>query len=163
VHRHFRAGKRRLIELLLQHSSQNLAGLESDLQALISERHTQPHVAPAPARQTAPRQAAPPPNRRPHRPHEPESTDPGVSLAAWLEGLGVPTQPCTGSLAGRSAGRTAETDGLSVPTGSGKTYVAGSARRDGREPTVIYTSPLKALEYEFTEFSKIRQRPRRAF
>ena len=28
----------------------------SKLQALISERHTQPHVAPAPARQTAPRQ-----------------------------------------------------------------------------------------------------------
>ncbi|MEK7869237.1 MAG: hypothetical protein AAB271_02795, partial [Nitrospirota bacterium] len=91
VHRHFRAGKRRLIELLLQHSSQNLAGLESDLQALISERHTPPHVAPTPARQTAPRHTAPPPNRRPHRAHEPESTEPGVSLAAWLEGLGVPS------------------------------------------------------------------------
>src|SRR5689334_8091194 len=38
VHRHFRAGKRRLIELLLQHSSHNRTGFESDLQTLIGEQ-----------------------------------------------------------------------------------------------------------------------------
>lgn len=161
VHRHFRAGKRRLIELLLQHSSQNLAGLESDLHALISERQAHAHVTPAPARQTTPRQAAPPPSRRPHRAHEPESTDPGVSLAAWLEGLGVPSpQPFVpdpwqeDALAGL-----AETDVVvSVPTGSGKTYVAVEAARRAMDEnrTVIYTSPLKALSNtKFTEFSKI--------
>ena len=69
VHRHFRAGKRRLIELLLQHSSQNLAGLESDLQALISERQTHTHVTPAPARQAG--RDGHGRGRRVHRPGDP--------------------------------------------------------------------------------------------
>ena len=38
VQRHFRAGKRRLIELLLQHSSPNRAGFASDLLTLIGVR-----------------------------------------------------------------------------------------------------------------------------
>ncbi|HSF70573.1 MAG TPA: hypothetical protein VLA47_09325, partial [Nitrospira sp.] len=38
IHRHFRAGKRRLIELLLRHSAENRAGFESDLMALMGER-----------------------------------------------------------------------------------------------------------------------------
>ena len=153
VHRHFRTGKRRLIELLLQHSSQNLAGLESDLQALIGERQTRAQAAPA--RPAAPRPAAqhpsaPPPGRRPHRPHEPESTEPAVSLAAWLEGLGVPTpQPFVPDpWQGEALAGLAETDVVvSVPTGSGKTYVAVEAARRAMEEnrTVIYTSPLKAL------------------
>ena len=42
VHRHFRAGKRRLIELLLRHSAENRAGFESDLMTLIGERRTRP-------------------------------------------------------------------------------------------------------------------------
>ena len=164
VHRHFRTGKRRLIELLLQHSSQNLAGLESDLQALIGERQTRAQAAPA--RPAAPRPAAqhpsaPPPGRRPHRPHEPESTEPAVSLAAWLEGLGVPTpQPFVPDpWQGEALAGLAETDVVvSVPTGSGKTYVAVEAARRAMEEnrTVIYTSPLKALSNtKFTEFSKI--------
>ena len=37
VQRHFRAGKRRLIELLLRHSAENRAGFESDLMTLIGE------------------------------------------------------------------------------------------------------------------------------
>ncbi|HZS12850.1 MAG TPA: DEAD/DEAH box helicase, partial [Nitrospirales bacterium] len=47
---------------------------------------------------------------------------------------------------------------VSVPTGSGKTYVAVEAARRAMEldETVIYTSPLKALSNtKFTEFSKI--------
>lgn len=162
VHRHFRAGKRRLIELLLQHSAQNMAGLESDLQALIGERQTLSQTTPPPARQTASRKTSAPPHYRPpHRTHEPESTEPGVSLSAWLEGLGVPSpQPFVSdpwqdeALAGL-----AETDVVvSVPTGSGKTYVAVEAARRAMDEnrTVIYTSPLKALSNtKFTEFSKI--------
>lgn len=161
VHRHFRAGKRRLIELLIQHSAQNLAGLESDLQALLGERQARSQVPPQTARPATPRQAPPLPGRRQPRPHEPESSEPAVSLAAWLEGLGVPSpQPFVPdpwqheALAGL-----AETDVVvSVPTGSGKTYVAVEAARRAMEEnrTVIYTSPLKALSNtKFTEFSKI--------
>ena len=46
VHRHFRAGKRRLIELLLRHSAENRAGFESDLMALIGEQQSRPAVPP---------------------------------------------------------------------------------------------------------------------
>ena len=35
VQRHFRAGKRRLIEVLLRHSAENRPGFESDLMTLI--------------------------------------------------------------------------------------------------------------------------------
>ena len=47
---------------------------------------------------------------------------------------------------------------MSVPTGSGKTYVAVEAARRAiaENRTVIYTSPLKALSNtKYTEFSKI--------
>ena len=47
---------------------------------------------------------------------------------------------------------------VSVPTGSGKTYVAVEAARRAMEDnrTVIYTSPLKALSNtKYTEFSKL--------
>src|SRR5215210_6172948 len=88
VQRHFRAGKRRLIQLLLQHSSQNRAGLESDLQALVQDRQSRlpvPEKAASPARRTG----AP---TRKHTSHQadPESSGPAVSLATWLEGIGVP-------------------------------------------------------------------------
>ena len=160
VHRHFRAGKRRLIELLLQHSSQNLAGLESDVQALIVERQGQPQPSPVPAR-TAHRVPSPPHKRSPNRGGEPDNSEAAISLTAWLEGLGVPPpQPFVpdpwqeDALAGLD-----ETDVVvSVPTGSGKTYVAVEAARRAMEAnrTVIYTSPLKALSNtKFTEFSKI--------
>ncbi|MEC4889824.1 MAG: DEAD/DEAH box helicase [Nitrospira sp.] len=161
VQRHFRAGKRRLVEMILQYSTNNLAGLESDLQALIGERQSRAQAPPPAAKPTPQRPAAPHTSRSPARTHEPESTEPGVTLTAWLEGLGVPTpQPFVpdawqeDALAGL-----AETDVVvSVPTGSGKTYVAvEAARRAMRENrTVIYTSPLKALSNtKFTEFSKI--------
>src|SRR3989304_6054006 len=89
VQRHFRAGKRRLIELILQHSSQNRAGLESDLQALVGERQSRAQQPISPA-QTTRRPAAALPKRMPSRGGEPESSEPAVSLAAWLEGIGVP-------------------------------------------------------------------------
>src|SRR6187402_991862 len=90
VHRHFRAGKRRLIELLLRHSAENRAGFESDLLSLISEREAKPAIQPA-RQQLSERPKAAQPGRRPHvAQHEPEHHEPAASLAAWLEGIGVP-------------------------------------------------------------------------
>lgn len=159
VHRHFRAGKRRLIELLLQHSSQNRAGLESDLQTLIEERqgHTAPPAAaPAPHRRHEPRPARKPPGKT----AEPD-TGPAVSLTAWLEGLGVPPSqpfvPDPWQLEALEALNDSDVV-VSVPTGSGKTYVAVEAARRAMEDnrTVIYTSPLKALSNtKYTEFCRI--------
>lgn len=157
VHRHFRAGKRRLIELLLQHSSQNLAGLESDLQTLLAERQVRSepddrrkHAPPSGIRKRA---LQPIPNPAPN--------EPAVSLAGWLEGIGVPTpQPFVPDPWQTEAlSAVSETDVvISVPTGSGKTYVAVEAARRAMEDnrSVIYTSPLKALSNtKYTEFSRL--------
>jgi superfamily II RNA helicase len=155
VHRHFRAGKRRLIELLLQHSSHNRAGLESDLQTLIGERSPQsesPFVHRPSA--TAQKKGSP-------RGAEPESAETAVSLSVWLEGLGVPSPqpfvPDPWQSEALSALNEADVV-ISVPTGSGKTYVAVEAARRAMEDnrSVIYTSPLKALSNtKYTEFSGI--------
>lgn len=161
VHRHFRAGKRRLIEMLLRHSAENRTGFESDLMTLIGEQQARP--APASPPPTAARR--PPPSqhqrRSPHRPAEPESHELAVPLSAWLEGLGVPApKPFVPdpwqeeALAKLNVGDVV----VSVPTGSGKTYVAVEAARRAIEEnrTVIYTSPLKALSNtKYTEFSRI--------
>jgi superfamily II RNA helicase len=159
VHRHFRAGKRRLIELLLQHSSENRAGLESDLQTLIADR--QPQIqAPLAAAPRTPRPPTHSASRRPGRSPEPDS-GPAVSLSAWLEGIGVPApQPFVADPWQEEAlAALSDTDVVvSVPTGSGKTYVAVEAARRAMEDsrTVIYTSPLKALSNtKYTEFSRI--------
>jgi len=156
VHRQFRAGKRRLIELLLQHSSHNRAGFESDLQTLIGERHSRSesgspriHRPPAITHKKAPRGA------------EPEPAETAVSLSVWLEGLGVPApQPFVPDpWQNEALSALSETDVvISVPTGSGKTYVAVEAARRamGDNRSVIYTSPLKALSNtKYTEFSRI--------
>ena len=157
VHRHFRAGKRRLIELLLQHSVQNRSGLESDLQALVEERAT-------PSRLTSPDRPRPTPvshNKPASRVAEPETIEPAVSLATWLEGLGVPApQPFIADPWQEEAlSALDDTDVvISVPTGSGKTYVAIEAARRAMDDNrnVIYTSPLKALSNtKYTEFSRI--------
>ncbi len=169
VHRHFRLGKRRLVELLLRHSAENRAGLESDLHTLIQERvdrrsPSEPRLADHP-------RAAKPGRRHDHaptqpgkthaRPPEPESSEPACTLASWLEGLGVPEpKPFVPDAWQEEAlARLAETDVIvSVPTGSGKTYVAIEAARRAMEDnrTVIYTSPLKALSNtKFTEFSRL--------
>ena len=157
VHRHFRAGKRRLIELLLRHSAENRAGFESDLMTLIGERRTRPAAS---THQRHPVQTQQP-RRSPSTHHEPDHHEPAVTLASWLEGIGVPSpQPFVPdpwqeeALAKLQSGDVI----VSVPTGSGKTYVAVEAARRAMEEnrTVIYTSPLKALSNtKFTEFSRI--------
>lgn len=159
VHRHFRAGKRRLIELILQHSSQNLAGLESDLQTLLAERQASPDRPQPPARPSG--RITPPSKRTVSRGGDPETTDTAVSLAAWLEGIGVPPPQPFVADPWQEEALTALDDTdvvVSVPTGSGKTYVAVEAARRAMEDnrTVIYTSPLKALSNtKYTEFSRI--------
>ena len=165
VHRHFRAGKRRLIELLLRHSSENRQGFESDLMSLIGERQAQPNH---PIHRPGVERQRPAPHARPashsrsqvsH--HEPEHQEPAVSLAAWLEGIGVPPpQPFVPDAWQEEAlAQLQEGDVIvSVPTGSGKTYVAVEAARRAMDDnrTVIYTSPLKALSNtKYTEFCKI--------
>ncbi len=169
VHRHFRLGKRRLVELLLRHSTENRAGLESDLQSLLQERARRRALAEA---QRAEHPHIARPGRQPERPPaqsgkdrlrapELESSEPACSLGAWLEGLGVPEPKpfVPDSWQEEALARLTETDVIvSVPTGSGKTYVAIEAARRAMEEnrTVIYTSPLKALSNtKFTEFSRL--------
>ena len=83
------------------------------------------------------------------------------AIRSYYEGIGVPPpQPFVpdawqeDALAKLQSGDVI----VSVPTGSGKTYVAVEAARSAMEEnrTVIYTSPLKALSNtKFTEFSRI--------
>ena len=164
VHRHFRLGKRRLIEALLRSSAENRPGFESDLQALMQDdsRTSTPSHAPTGATPFTPRLGRsgkdhPAPSHA--EPHEPG--EPAADLTAFLEGIGVPEpQPFIPDAWQEEAlEQLATTDVIvSVPTGSGKTYVAIEATRRAIEAdrTVIYTSPLKALSNtKFTEFSKL--------
>jgi superfamily II RNA helicase len=158
IHRHFRTGKRRLIELLLRHSAENRAGFESDLMALLGERQAPPA---RPPHRHAERPAQPS-HSRPHAPHhEPDHHDPAVTLAAWMEGIGVPpAQPFVPDPWQEEALAKLEQGDVivSVPTGSGKTYVAVEAAQRAMEEnrTVIYTSPLKALSNtKYTELCRI--------
>lgn len=154
IHRHFRYGKRRLIEALLRASVENRQGLVSDLDALRQERHRpQPPSAAVPL---APRHVRPA-----AEPAEGESQEPPADLASFLAGIGVPApQPFQADHWQLEAlSHLVNTDVIvSVPTGSGKTYVAVEAARRAIEAdkSVIYTSPLKALSNtKFTEFVKI--------
>lgn len=161
IQRHFRVGKRRLIDLLLRHSAENRVGFESDVMALIGERKARPATA-QPHRQPIHRTAQPSSARHPAAlQHEPEPREPAVTLAAWLEGIGVPPpQPFVPDPWQEDALEKLQTGDVivSVPTGSGKTYVAVEAAKRAMEEnrTVIYTSPLKALSNtKFTDFSRI--------
>ena len=162
IHRHFRLGKRRLIEALLLQTAENRRGLETDLQALLAEAPPLQENLPAPAR---PRQrtGGPPRPRNTFRPpqSEPEHSEPPTDMAALLEGIGVPTETefVPDAWQEEAVQHLTESDVVvSVPTGSGKTYVAVEAARRAMlsDRTVIYTSPLKALSNtKFTEFSRL--------
>jgi hypothetical protein len=168
IPRHFRYGKQRLIEALLRASVENREGLVSDLQILIQESATRVAREPLPRSGAAPGRGS---GRRPERAgaspgspvgqQEPEPHEPATDLTAFLEGIGVPApQPFVPDAWQLEAlNRLESTDVIvSVPTGSGKTYVAIEAARRAIEAdrSVIYTSPLKALSNtKFTEFSKL--------
>jgi hypothetical protein len=157
IHRHFRLGKHRLIEALLR--VEGRAGLESDVALLARDDAT-----PAHGRHKPPRPApARPPRREPqHAPQKiADPPEPAVDLSAFLAGIGVPEPKpfVPDSWQEEALDALASTDVVvSVPTGSGKTYVAIEAtkRAIDADRTVIYTSPLKALSNtKFTEFVKI--------
>jgi superfamily II RNA helicase len=151
IPRHFRLGKRRLIEALLRSTATNRAGLESDLLALIKDR----------GREQAQPRTEPAVRRHQPAPNEPEPTEPATNLDAFLHGIGIPEPSpfVPDAWQDEALAHLAETDVIvSVPTGSGKTYVAVEATKRAieTERTVIYTSPLKALSNtKFTEFSKL--------
>lgn len=161
VSRHFRLGKRRIIDALLRASATNRPALESDLQALIEERgqrDAQPSAPPPPR--------IPPAQTLSESPHSPkhqgqESRESAVGLEAFLDGIGIPAPVAFVPDAWQEEAlhAVADTDVIvSVPTGSGKTYVATEAARRAiaANRTVIYTSPLKALSNtKFTEFSRL--------
>jgi superfamily II RNA helicase len=159
VHRHFRLGKRRLIDALLRVEPR--AGLESDLQTLIEQ---------APAHSEQGRVGRHGGHRgaddrkgavEPPKGSSPAEHGQAVDLATFLHGIGVPPQRPFVPDPWQEEALNAVASGdviVSVPTGSGKTYVAVEAARRAIEAdrTVIYTSPLKALSNtKFTEFSKI--------
>lgn len=156
VHRHFRLGKRRLIDALLRHSAENRAGLESDLQTLMRDAVGTPFEHGRQRTSGMERPVA-----RHGKSAEPAEQGQPVDLGAFLEGIGVPpTRPFVPDPWQEEALEYLATMDVivSVPTGSGKTYVAVEAARRAIEAdeTVIYTSPLKALSNtKFTEFSKI--------
>jgi len=162
IHRHFQMGKRRLIEALLRCTPENRPGLESDLQALL-QQGARPPAPPAsrPSRPSASAvKTAGPPQRGAH-PGPLEHTEPPAELGAFLEGIGVPSPkpfvPDPWQEDALAHLRTSDVI-VSVPTGSGKTYVAIEATRRAiaADRTVIYTSPLKALSNtKFTEFSRL--------
>jgi superfamily II RNA helicase len=164
ISRHFRSGKRKLVELLLQASAENRPGLESDLAALIEEQAHRQQATPVetPPKPKGPtRPATSPISARPHRADDHGHHEPPVSLHEWLSGIGIPqAQPFVpDAWQVEALARLAETDVVvSVPTGSGKTYVAIEATKRAMQEnrTVIYTSPLKALSNtKFTEFSRL--------
>jgi len=161
VQRHFRAGKRRLIEVLLRQSAENRAGFESDLMTLIEERQTRPVTPTQQAPATRKPRHSTPQHRPAHRQVEQDSQEPVITLSSWLEGLGVPPSRTfvPDAWQEEAIAKLRESDVVvSVPTGSGKTYVAVEAARRAiaENRTVIYTSPLKALSNtKYTEFSKI--------
>jgi len=164
VPRHFRLGKQRLIEALLRHTAQDRAGMESDLQTLVQERTTRESGRAHPSRPSSSRlrqQAHTSKMERHAAAHPPEVHEPATDLSALLEGIGVPpSRPFVPDAWQEEAlAHLASTDVIvSVPTGSGKTYVAiEAARREiEAERTVIYTSPLKALSNtKHTEFSRL--------
>jgi len=92
----------------------------------------------------------------------PAPLSPPITPSAFLEGIGIPDTPKSFA---PDAWQQQAIDSLqtgdvivSVPTGSGKTFVAVEAARQAiaADQTVIYTSPLKALSNtKMTEFSQI--------
>ena len=161
VPRHFRMGKNRLIQTLLALPAERRAGLEADLSSLL-QAHA--HL-PQPPKHDKVDKPKPQPTvvSRPAPPHQPHSVPakPAISIHALFEGIGVPPpQPFKPDDWQQEAIDRLTTNDviLSVPTGSGKTYVAVEAMRRAIEADrmVIYTSPLKALSNtKLTEFSQI--------
>jgi len=155
-------GKHRIIQTLLELPPNKRTRLVGDLERMIQERTKPKLSAKRPARskpQEAPSKAtAPTSSKHPTTEHP---LEPATSTEELLEGIGVPI-PKTfkpDPWQEEAIEQLANNDVIvSVPTGSGKTYVAIEAMRRAIEAdrTVIYTSPLKALSNtKMTEFSQV--------
>ena len=161
VPRHFRMGKNRLIQSLLTLSPDQQAEVAAALASLLQESA---HL-PKPEKTEKPAKPQRPPDTpsRQSPPHQRQTVpaEPAISTKALFEGIGVPSpQPFKpDDWQEEAIDRLVTNDViLSVPTGSGKTYVAVEAMRRAieAERTVIYTSPLKALSNtKLTEFSQM--------
>ncbi len=147
VHRHFRLGKRKLIDALLRSSPENRPGLEADVQALLHD--PRPVERPAAPQPRPARSATPAPVKDHAQDHQAGAAgagpeEPAVDLDTFLEGIGVPEPkpfvPDTWQLEALEHLTIGDVI-VSVPTGSGKTYVAIEAAKRAIEAdrTVIYT------------------------
>jgi len=157
VHRHFRLGKHRLLEVLLTLPLESREAFETE----VLHYKTQKAVP-----QSLPARAHIPPKKKPalQKPkptHTSSSLPPPVTVSHLLEGLGVPSRQDfhPDPWQQEAVAQLVTTDVIvSVPTGSGKTFVAIEATKYAleQERTVIYTSPLKALSNtKYMEFSQL--------
>jgi len=156
IPRHFRLGKRRLIDCILALPREQKLAIANELQEI-------PHIAKNPAVLTTKAQPRSPfyPRSSPRKrslTSDPESST--IVLQDLLEGIGVPEpMPFIPDPWQQEAVEAiAHSDVIvSAPTGSGKTFVATEAIKQAMatNQTVIYTSPLKALSNtKYMEFSQ---------
>ena len=156
VHRHFRMGKQRLIDVFLKLSPPHRSALEADLRSFtIPQKESRPVGQPTPSPVSISKEKVT------HTTSSGTSIEPPTTMDALLAGIGVPpsTAFAPDPWQTEAVSQLSNTDVIvSAPTGSGKTYVAVEATKRAMEmdQTVIYTSPLKALSNtKFMEFSHL--------
>ena len=158
ISRHFRMGKIRLIHALLTLPPDQRSQIEAELAVLRQESPSPPPGPPPPQAEPATEQEHEHRKPAPHPPRPAAADAPAITIGALLEDIGVPSpQPFVPDPWQEEAVDRLATGNviLSVPTGSGKTYVAVEAMRRAiaADQTIIYTSPLKALSNtKLTEF-----------
>ena len=153
IHRHFRLGKRRLIDCILALSPDQKLAIANDLEQQSSiPKQTRSQLGPhSPFSLLATSHK---------KPSISKSTSSAIGLEDLLEGIGIPDpKPFIPDDWQREAVEaTIHSDVIvSAPTGSGKTFVATEAIKQAMaaKQTVIYTSPLKALSNtKYMEFSQ---------
>lgn len=161
IPRHFYMGKTRLIEAIMSLPSDTRAKIQKELYTLIKQTTQKGQ---AKKRRTSPnwqqgKQVSS--KNPPQKDHAGPSSGPTATLETLLEGIGIPPARSfhPDPWQEEAIARLQQSDVIvSVPTGSGKTFVAIEAMRQAiqTDRTVIYTSPLKALSNtKFSEFSHI--------
>lgn len=156
IHRHFRLGKRRLIECILALPSDQKMAIANELLqiSLISKKPATESTMAQPRSPFYPQASSP------KRKSSSEPTSPSIELQDLLEGIGVPEpRPfIPDDWQQEAVEAIAHSDVIvSAPTGSGKTFVATEAIKQAMaaKQTIIYTSPLKALSNtKYMEFSQ---------
>ena len=157
IHRHFRMGKQRLIEIFLQLPPHTRSSLETDVRTVSIQKADSGVSAPTPREKKAPSTSM----KSISHSKKKSTLEPSTTVTDLLDGIGVPPSttfvPDSWQLEAVSQLETTDVI-VSAPTGSGKTFVAIEAMKNAiaRDSTVIYTSPLKALSNtKFMEFSHL--------